>query len=81
MKEWLLLVALRVHFRSLLYSLRRIRKPEVTHRFHFRFVDPIPDMRSLLPPLRGVGYQLSVRQNDADFRREDGAGKQGILPP
>jgi hypothetical protein len=48
MKEWLLLVALRAHFRSLLYSLRRIRIPEIAHRFHSRFVDPIPHMGSLL---------------------------------
>jgi hypothetical protein len=51
MVEWLLLVALWVHFRFLLYSFLRVRKPDVTPRFHFRFVDPIPDMESLLPPL------------------------------
>jgi hypothetical protein len=54
MKEWLLPAALRIHFRLLLYSLRRVRKPEVTPRFHFRFADPIPDMESLLLPLGEV---------------------------
>jgi hypothetical protein len=51
MMEWLLLVALRVHFRFLLYSFLKVRKPEVILRFHFRFADPIPDMESLLLPL------------------------------
>jgi hypothetical protein len=36
--------------RFLLHSFLRVRKPEVTPRFHFRFVDPIPDMESLLLP-------------------------------
>jgi hypothetical protein len=47
MKEWLLLVALGVHFPSLLYSFLRVRKPEVIPRLHFRFVDPMPEMESL----------------------------------
>jgi hypothetical protein len=46
--------ALRVHFQLLLYSLQRVRKPEVTPRFHLRFADPMPDMKSLLLPLREV---------------------------
>jgi hypothetical protein len=50
MKEWLLPVALGVHL-WLLYSFLGVRKPEVTPIFHFRFVDPIPDMESLLLPL------------------------------
>jgi hypothetical protein len=56
MKEWLLPAALGVHFRLLLYSLRRVRKAEVTPRFHFRFADPKPDMESLLLPLGEVPY-------------------------
>jgi hypothetical protein len=51
MKEWLLLVALGVHFRFLLHSFLRVRKPEVAPRFHFRFANLIPDMESLLLPL------------------------------
>jgi hypothetical protein len=51
MNEWLLPVALGVHFRLLLYSFLRVRKPEVAPRFHFRFADPILDMESLLLPL------------------------------
>jgi hypothetical protein len=51
MKEWLLPAAVGVHFRLLLHSFLRVRKPEVTPRFHFRFADPIPDMKSLLLPL------------------------------
>jgi hypothetical protein len=47
MTEWLLPVALGVHFQFLLHSFLRVRKPEVIHRFHFRFVDPIPDVESL----------------------------------
>jgi hypothetical protein len=47
MTEWLLPVALGVHFRSLLHSFLRVRKPEVIPRFHFLFVDPIPDVESL----------------------------------
>jgi hypothetical protein len=46
--------ALGVHFQLFLYSFRRVRKPEVAPRFHFRFVDPIPDMESLLLPLEEV---------------------------
>jgi hypothetical protein len=67
MMEWLLPVALGVHFWFLLYSFLRVRKPDVTPRFHFRFVDPIPDMESLLPP--SERYCIA-RQSDADFRRE-----------
>jgi hypothetical protein len=48
MKEWLLPVAVGVHFLSLLHSFLRIRKPEVIPRFHFQFADPIPEMESLL---------------------------------
>jgi hypothetical protein len=48
MKEWLLPVALGVHFLSLLHSFLRVRKPEVILRFHFRFADPIQEMESLL---------------------------------
>jgi hypothetical protein len=44
MKEWLLLVAPGVHFLSLFYSFLRVRKPEVIRKFHFRFVDPMPEM-------------------------------------
>jgi hypothetical protein len=51
MKEWLLIVALGVHFLFLLHSFLRVKKPEVTPRFHFRFSGPIPDMVSLLLPL------------------------------
>jgi hypothetical protein len=47
MMEWLLLVALGVHFLSLLHSFLRVRKPEIIARFHFRFVDPIPERQSL----------------------------------
>jgi hypothetical protein len=49
MMEWLLPVALGIHFRFLLYSFLRVRKPDVTPRFHFQFVDLIPDMETLLP--------------------------------
>jgi hypothetical protein len=47
MKEWLL----PVHFLSLLHSFLRVRKPEVIPRFHFWFVDLMPEMESqfLLP--------------------------------
>jgi hypothetical protein len=51
MREWLLLVALGLHFRFLLHSFLRVKKSEVTPRFHFRFSDPIPDMEFLLLPL------------------------------
>jgi hypothetical protein len=68
MMEWLLLVALGVHFRFLHYSFLRVRKPDVTPRFHFRFIDPILDMESLLP--LSVRYRIA-RQSDADFRREN----------
>jgi hypothetical protein len=47
MKEWLLLG---VHFRFLLHSFIRVKKPEVTPRFHFRYANSIPDMESLLLP-------------------------------
>jgi hypothetical protein len=49
MKERLLLVlaALRIHFLSLLFSFLRVRKPEVIPRFHFRFVDLMPEMEPL----------------------------------
>jgi hypothetical protein len=71
MKEWLLLVAHGVHFRLLLHSFLRVKKPEVTPRFHFQFADSIPDMESLLLPLlRGAGYQPSALQSDAEFWRE-----------
>jgi hypothetical protein len=59
MKECLLLVALGVHFRFLLHSFLRVRKPEVAPRFHFRFADPMPDMESLLltrEMIKGVSF-------------------------
>jgi hypothetical protein len=40
-----------VYFRFLLHTFLRVKKPEVTPRFHFWFADPIPDMESLLLPL------------------------------
>jgi hypothetical protein len=48
MLEWLLPVALGVHFRFLLHSFLRVMKPEVDPGYHFRFVGPIPDVESLL---------------------------------
>jgi hypothetical protein len=56
MKKWLVPAALGVHFWLLPYSLRRVRKQEVTPRFHFWFANPKPDMESLLLPLGEVQH-------------------------
>jgi hypothetical protein len=75
---YLPLAVLGGHFRSFLHSSLRVRKPENTPRharFHFRFIDLIPEME----PLRGSRNQPSVFQNDAEG--SDGTGKQEILLP
>jgi hypothetical protein len=67
MKEWLLLVAVGVHFRFLFHSFLRVKKPEVSPRFHFRFADPTGYGIPASPSLTGAGYQPSALLSDAEF--------------
>jgi hypothetical protein len=82
MKEWLLPVALGVHFRFLLLLFSE-GKETVSHpQIPFPVRRPDTGYGIPAPPsLRGAGYWPSALQSDAEFWRGDGTGKQEILLP